>query len=80
MEKTPSIIGNASNQESLPQEAATDLGATILEMKREERKHTKRMAELAMFSEIQEKVIHRLLERAIEKPDQRKRPHLTVVK
>ena len=83
MEKTPNIadiIGNALNQGSPPQEAAADLGEIIMEMKREERKHTKHMEELTQLAEIQERVIHRLLDRAIEKPTQPKRPHLKIVK
>ena len=77
------IIGNAFNQERPIQEAAADLGAIILEMKREEQyygKHTKRMEELTQLAEIQERVIHRMLDRAIEKPDPPKKPHLTIVK
>lgn len=86
MEKTPNIadiIGNAFNQERPIQESAADLGAIILEMKREEQyygKHTRRMVELTMLAEIQERVIHRILDRAIEKSDKPKRPHLKVVK
>ena len=86
MEKTPNIVdisGNAFNQESPPQEAAADLGALNLEMnrlKQRYRKCTKRMEELTPLAEVQERVIHRLLDRAIEKPDQPKKPHLTIVK
>ena len=86
MEKTPNIadiIGNAFNQERPIQESAADLGAIIIEMKREEQyygKHTRRMTELTMLAEIQERVIHRILDRAIEKSDKPKRPHLKVVK
>ena len=86
MDKIPNIadiIGNALNQERPIQEAAADLGALVLEMEREEKhygKNTKRMAELAQLAEIQERVIHRMLDRAIDKSDQPKRPHLTVVK
>jgi len=86
MEKTPTIVdisGNAFNQESPPQEAADDLGALILEMKhlkQRYRQYTKRTEELAQFAEIQERIIHVMLDKAIEKPDQPKKPHLTVVK
>ena len=86
MEKTPNIVdisGNAFNQESPPQEAADDLGALILEMKhlkQRYRQYTKRTEELTQFAEIQERMIHVLLDRAIEKPDQPKKPHLTIVK
>lgn len=86
MKKTPNItdvIGNAFNQERPIQESAADLRAIILEMKREEQyygKHIKRMAELTMLAKIQERVIHRMLDRAIEKSDQPKGPHLKVVK
>jgi hypothetical protein len=86
MEKIPDIadiIGNAFNQERPIQESAADLGAIIFEMKREEKyygKHTKRMAELTKLTDIQERVIHRMLDRAIEKSDQPERPHLKVVK
>ena len=86
MEKTPDIVditGNAFNQKRPSQEAAADLGALELDMKREEKnygRHSKRMEELTRLAEIQERVIHRLLDRAIEKPTQPKRPHLTIVK
>ena len=86
MDKTPNIvdiIGNAFKLESPPQEAAADLGAIILEMEHEKKyygEHTERMEKLTMLAEVQERVIHRLLDRAIEKPDQPKRPYLTVVK
>jgi hypothetical protein len=43
-------------------------------------KHTRRMAELKKLAELQEKVVHRLLDRTVEELDQPKRPHLTVVK
>ena len=78
MEKTPNIVdisGNAFNQERPLDEAAADLGALVLK-----KKQTKRMTELAQLAEVQERVIHRLLDRAIEKPTQPKRPHLTIVK
>ena len=55
----------------------------ILEMEREEEcygKHTKRLAELKKLAALQEKVVHRMLDKSIEKSDQAKRPHLTVVK
>ena len=86
MDKIPNIadiIGNAFNQERPIQEAAADLGALALEMEREEKhygKNTKRMAELAQLAEIQERVIHRMLDKAIDKSAQPKKPHLTVVK
>lgn len=86
MEKTPDITdinGNAFNQESPPQEAAANLGALTLEMKRLKlryRKYTKRTAELTKLAIIQEEVIHRMLDSAIEEPEQPKKPHLTIVK
>ena len=86
MEKTPNIVdisGNTFNQESPPQEAAADLGALNLEinrLKQRYRKYTKRMEELTQFAIIKEEVAHRMLDKAIEKSDQPKKPHLTVVK
>jgi hypothetical protein len=86
MTKIPNIadiIASYSNQDKTLQESAADLGAMILEMEREEEyygKHTKRMAELKKIVALQEKVVHRLLDSSIEKSDQPKRPHLTVVK
>ena len=77
------IIVNYFNQEKTLQETAADLGALNLEIKRLKqryRKYTKRMEELTQLGEIQERVIHRMLDRAIEKPDQPKKPHLTIVK
>jgi hypothetical protein len=86
MEKIPNIadiIAGHFNQNKTPEEAAADLGATILEMSREERyygKHTKRMAELKKIAELQERIVHRILDRSVEGHEQPKRPHLTVVK
>ena len=86
MKKIPNIadiIASHSNQDKTLQETAADLGAIILEMEREEEfygKHTKRMAKLKKLTELQEIVVHRMLDKSIEKSDQPKRPHLTVVK
>ena len=69
MEKTPNIVdisGNAFNQESPPQEAAADLGALNLEINRLKQRYRK--------------YTKRMLDKAIEKPDQPKKPHLTIVK
>lgn len=77
------IIASYSNQEKNLQETAADLGATILEMDRERLyygEHTRRMAELKKIAELQEIVVHRMLDRSINKTDQTKRPHLRVVK
>ena len=86
MEKIPNIadiIASYSKQDKTLQESAADLGAIILEMEREEKyygKHTKRMAKLKKMAAVQEKVVHRMLDSSIEKSDQPKSPHLTVVK
>jgi hypothetical protein len=86
MTKIPNIadiIASYSNQDKTLQESAADLGAMILEMEREEEcygKHSKRLAELKKIAALQEKVVYRLLDSSIEKSDQPKRPHLTVVK
>ncbi|MCG6899801.1 MAG: hypothetical protein LJE75_07330 [Gammaproteobacteria bacterium] len=77
------IIASYSNQDKILQESAADLGAIILEMERQETcygKHTKRLAELKRIAALQETVVRRLLDNSIEKPDQPRRPHLTVVK
>ena len=86
MKKIPNIadiIASHSNQDKTLQETAADLGAIILEMEREEQyygKHTKRMAKLKKLAELQERIIHRMLDKSLEEHDQPKRPHLTVVK
>ena len=77
------IIASYANQDKTLYESAADLGAIILEMEKEEKyygKHSKRLAELKKIAALQETVIHRLLDNSIDKPDQPKRPHLTVVK
>ena len=77
------IIASYSNQDKILQESAADLGAIILEMECQEKcygKHTKRLAELKRIAALQETVVRRLLDNSIEKPDQPRRPHLTVVK
>ena len=77
------IIASYSNQDKTLRESAADLGAIILEMEREEKyfgKHTKRLAELKRIAALQETVVRRLLDNSIEKSEQPKRPHLTVVK
>ena len=86
MTKIPNIadiIASYSNQDKTLEESAADLGAMILEMEHEEEyygKHTKRMAKLKQLAELQEIVVHRMLDSSIEKSEQPKRPHLTVVK
>ena len=86
MEKIPNIadiIASYSKQDKTLEESGADLGAIILEMKREEEyygKYTKRMAELKILTALQEKVVHRMLDNSIEGHEQPKRPHLTVVK
>ena len=86
MDKIPdiaAIIASYSNQDKTLQESAADLGAIISEMEREEQfygKHTKRLAEPKKLAELQEIIIHRMLDDSIEKSDQPKRPHLTVIK
>ena len=86
MTKLPNIadiIAAYSNQDKTLEESTAGLGAMILEMEREEGyygKHTKRMAKLKKLAELQEIVVHRMLDNSIEKADQSKRPHLTVVK
>ena len=59
------------------------LNATILEMTHEKQcyaKHTKRMKELKIMASLQERVIHRMLARDIEKLAQPERPQLKIVK
>ena len=71
------------NNDNSPYEAAADLGAIKMEMYREKKyygEHTKRMAKLKKLAELQEIVVHRMLDNSIEESDQPKRPHLTVVK
>ena len=86
MKKIPNIadiIASHSNQDKTLQETAADLGTIILEMEREEEchgKHSNRLAELKRARALQEKIVLRMLDSSIDKSDQPKRPHLTVVK
>ena len=86
MDKIPNIadiIASYSNQDKTLYESAADLGAIILEMEKEEKyygKHSKRLAELKKIAALQDIVVSRLLNNSIEKSDQPKRPHLTLVK
>jgi len=86
MTKIPNIadiIAGYANQDKTLRESAAELGAMILEMEREEQyygKHSKRLAELKRAKALQEKVVLRMLDSSIDKSDQPKRPHLTVVK
>jgi hypothetical protein len=86
MEKIPNIadiIASYSNQDKTLEESAADLGAMILEMEHEEEcygKYSKRLAKLKQLAELQEIVVHRMLDRSIEGHEQPKRPHLTVIK
>ena len=86
MKKTPNIadlIGNALNQDRPLEDAAADLGALILDMEREKKyygEHTKRMSDLMKLAEVQRRVVSKMLDNSIDKSDQPKRPHLTVVK
>ena len=71
------------NKEKSSYEAAADLGAIKMEIHRERKyygEHTQRMAKLKKLAELQEIVVHRMLDSSIEKSTQPKRPHLTVVK
>ena len=86
MDKTTNIsdiIGNALNEERPLEDAAADLGAIILDMEREKKyygEHTKRMADLVKLADVQRRVVSRMLDNSIEKSNQPKRPHLTIVK
>lgn len=77
------IIARYSNQDMILHNSAADLGAIILEMKREEHYYgrlTSRMAKLEKMAALQEKVVSRLLERSVDEHDHPKRPHLKIVK
>ena len=85
MTKIPNIadiIAGYSNQDKTLRESAADLGAMILDMEHEEcyGRHSRRLAELKKLAALQEKVVHRMLDRSIEGREQPKRPHLRVVK
>jgi len=78
MEKIPGITditARYSDHEKNLKESSADPGAVILKMK-----HTKRMAEFTKQAAFQERVIRRVLERSLEKYNQPKEPHLTVIK
>ena len=78
MEKIPGITDITaiySNHKKSRQASSAAPGAVILKMK-----HTKRMAEYAKQATVQERVIRRVLGRSLEKYNQPKEPHLTVIK
>jgi hypothetical protein len=85
MDKIPGIadiIASYSSQDKTLEESAADPGATILEVGQEKvlsGEHARRMTELKKVAELQKKVVHRLLGRAVEDLNQPKKPHLTVV-
>jgi hypothetical protein len=86
MTKIPNIaeiIACYANQDKSLYESAADLGATILEMDREEEwhgAHSKRLAELKRVHALQERVVMRMLDGSIEKADPQKVLRLRVVK
>jgi hypothetical protein len=77
------LVANHFNQDKTLYESAADLGAIVFEMDRERINHgqyTKHMEELTQLAALQERIIRRMLDDSIEKSDQPKRRHLTVVK
>ena len=86
MTKLPNIayiIAAHSNQDKTLRESAADLGATILEMEREERyhgRHSRRFADLKKLAALQEKVVDRMPDESIHGGDRPKGPRLRVVK
>ena len=73
------IIANYFNQDKSPQETAADLGAIILEIEREKDfygEHSKRMAELKMLAEVQERALSKMMERSDDNSPVQKVPHL----
>ena len=80
---TSDTIARHSDRHVPPEGPATSLNATLLEMTHEHRcyaKHTKRIIELKRKASLQEKIIHRMLDRNIEKLAQPERPQLKLVK
>jgi hypothetical protein len=86
MTKLPNIadiIAGYYNQDKTLRKSAADLGAMILEMKREGKyygRHSRRLAELKKLAALQEKVVDRMLDISIEGHDRPKGPRLRVVK
>jgi len=80
---TTDIIARHSDRHVPPEGPATNLNATVLEMTRELQcfaKHTKRMTELKRMASLQERVIHRMLDRSVEESAPPERPQLKLVK
>lgn len=74
---------NYTNQDKTTDEATSDPGAIIFELKREEHPYgedTERMAEIQKLAKRKERLIRKMLDRSLEASHQQKRPHLTVVK
>lgn len=86
MGKTPRIedvVASYFNEDKSAQESAADLGAIVYQMMREEEyygKRTKRMAELTKLSNIQERVLRKILEKTMDKSNYQKGLRLKVAK
>ena len=77
------IIASYRNQDNSLHMPTADPAAVILEIDREKLyygEHKRRMTELKKIAALQKTVLHRILERNLDKHDTPKRPHLTVVK
>lgn len=71
------------NRKKAWQGATTDPGAIILDINPERLHpvtHRRRMAELGKLVDVHRRVVTRILDRSVEKYNQPKGPHLTVVK
>ena len=80
---TTNIIARHSDRHVPPEGPSSNLNAIVLEMTREQQcfaKHTKRMKELKKMASLQERVIHRMLDKSIEEPAPPERPQLKLVK
>jgi hypothetical protein len=86
MIKKPDIAGitaKESSQNKILQDLVADPDGVILEMKAEQvhyGQHRRRMAELAQLAALEERILHRMLEKSVEEHGRPKRPQLKVVK
>lgn len=77
------IVARHSSQNKILHDSAADPGGIILQMKREKvqyGEHVRRMAELTKQAALEERILHRMLEKSVEEYGQPKRPQLKVVK
>ena len=86
MKKTTDItnlIASHSDPNKSDETPNSGLKAIVLKMTREQQclaENTKRITELKKIASLQEKVIHRMLDKGFEEMTQPERPHLKIVR